>query len=234
MHRTSFAPTRLAAAAIITLAAAGAAQAANITWATGPAFNGPNGHLGILTNGTLVQAVNLNGAGGTDFTVGSGVNITFDSVNSPFFTTNFGSATGGGNTDAGWAAILSTFEWQSGANVTAPSFLSGLTTGNVYQVQLFTSRNDGCCGRTHWYGDGNGNISTAKGDQSYLSVVGTFTADTATQTIEFFDSSLNPYLNAYVLRDLTPAIPEPGTYAMMLAGLGLLGFTVRRRKQEAA
>ncbi len=30
------------------------------------------------------------------------------------------------------------------------------------------------------------------------------------------------------------AIPEPETYAMMLAGLGLLGFVARRRKQKAA
>lgn len=29
-----------------------------------------------------------------------------------------------------------------------------------------------------------------------------------------------------------PAIPEPETYAMLLAGLGLLGFTARRRKQN--
>jgi hypothetical protein len=30
------------------------------------------------------------------------------------------------------------------------------------------------------------------------------------------------------------AIPEPETYAMLVAGLGLLGFTARRRKQQAA
>ena len=29
-------------------------------------------------------------------------------------------------------------------------------------------------------------------------------------------------------------IPEPETYAMMLAGLGLMGFVVRRRKQKDA
>ena len=29
------------------------------------------------------------------------------------------------------------------------------------------------------------------------------------------------------------AVPEPETYAMLLAGLGLLGFTVRRRRQAA-
>jgi hypothetical protein len=33
---------------------------------------------------------------------------------------------------------------------------------------------------------------------------------------------------------LIAAVPEPETYAMMLAGLGLLGFIARRRKQKAA
>lgn len=35
-------------------------------------------------------------------------------------------------------------------------------------------------------------------------------------------------------RPIPSAIPEPETYAMMLAGLGLLGFVARRRKQAAA
>ncbi len=33
---------------------------------------------------------------------------------------------------------------------------------------------------------------------------------------------------------LTPAVPEPETYAMMLAGLSLMGFASRRRKNLAA
>ena len=35
-------------------------------------------------------------------------------------------------------------------------------------------------------------------------------------------------------RSAVTAVPEPETYAMMLAGLGLLGFVARRRKQQAA
>lgn len=33
--------------------------------------------------------------------------------------------------------------------------------------------------------------------------------------------------------NLVSAVPEPGTYAMLLAGLGLLGFVARRRQKSA-
>lgn len=36
------------------------------------------------------------------------------------------------------------------------------------------------------------------------------------------------------LSDVTAPIPEPETYAMLLAGLGILGFAGRRRKQKLA
>ncbi len=39
--------------------------------------------------------------------------------------------------------------------------------------------------------------------------------------------------NQFYLSSVT-AVPEPETYAMMLAGLGLLGFTARRRQQASA
>ena len=47
-------------------------------------------------------------------------------------------------------------------------------------------------------------------------------------------------LSTFVLADANPqiqsfiaaSVPEPETYAMMLAGFGLIGFIVRRRKDQ--
>ena len=44
---------------------------------------------------------------------------------------------------------------------------------------------------------------------------------TGADVTNLYQSTINP-------------VPEPETYAMMLAGLGLIGFVVRRRKQQAA
>jgi len=52
-----------------------------------------------------------------------------------------------------------------------------------------------------------------------LRVSGTLTA-----TSGFYSGSVN-------FNSTTAPIPEPETYAMMLAGLGLMGFVARRRKQ---
>jgi hypothetical protein len=46
----------------------------------------------------------------------------------------------------------------------------------------------------------------------------------------FFGTQQQPFV-AY---QSTGAVPEPEAYGMLLAGLGLLGFAARRRKQKAA
>jgi len=43
----------------------------------------------------------------------------------------------------------------------------------------------------------------------------------------------NEVSNTTTVYQLTAAVPEPETYAMLLAGLGLVGFMARRKSQCA-
>lgn len=60
-----------------------------------------------------------------------------------------------------------------------------------------------------------------------------YTIDPSTAGVSFLANISNAPFQATGIWGLAP-IPEPETYAMMLAGLGLLGFTARRRKQKGA
>lgn len=64
----------------------------------------------------------------------------------------------------------------------------------------------------------------------------------STRTISFTPSTTGTYSlifqnlggdNVGALLDNVSVVPEPETYAMLLAGLGLLGFMARRRKENA-
>lgn len=223
----------LALAAVL---AAGTAQAAQITWTTGPSFGGPDGHDGILTNGALVEAIDL-GSGGSPIVVDpGGLNLSFTRVDSPVFNASFADTFFGAVSnigDAGWRAVIDTAEYSTSGDVSAPGFLSGLTAGNTYQVQFFSGRAySGLQGRLLKYGDGLGNFSpeVSMGQNLFVSMVGTFVADGATQHIVFDENTNLPTLNAYVLRDVTAPIPEPGTWALMLAGLAATTRLVRRTR----
>jgi hypothetical protein len=222
----------LATAALL---AAGGASAAAIDWALGPYYGGAQGHLGILTNGTLVEAIDLGGTGSPIVVDPAGLNLSFTRVDSPFFSTPFadsGFGTPSDIGDAGWKAVIDTAEYSVGV-VSAPTFLSGLTAGNAYQVQFFSGRSyPGLQGRLLKYGDGLGNFSpeVSMAQNGFVSMVGTFVADATTQHIVFQENTGLPTLNAYVLRDVTAPIPEPGTWALMLAGLVVTGRLARRRQ----
>ena len=50
--------------------------------------------------------------------------------------------------------------------------------------------------------------------------------------VEFFKSLTQDKATGSLLSQTIPAVPEPQTYALLLAGLGAVGFVSRRRKQS--
>jgi hypothetical protein len=63
-----------------------------------------------------------------------------------------------------------------------------------------------------------------------------FTADGNQATLRFTDNPLNPTFNQDGILDnvsVLSLIPEPETYTLMLAGLGLLGLAARRKTRAA-
>jgi hypothetical protein len=56
--------------------------------------------------------------------------------------------------------------------------------------------------------------------------------DGAYLNVAYGINNLGQVIATLAYRDATPPIPEPETYALMLAGLGLLGFMARRKKME--
>jgi len=219
----------LATACAALLAISGSARAADIQWSVGPSFGGADGHLGILTDGTLVAAVHTRGSTGAAEVVDpGGLNISFTPIDAASFPSTFTDPANGIG-DPVWSAIVAHFEWRQSQDVTATDLLTGLTIGDTYQVQLFAGRSHTCCAdRSQRFGDGNGHFSPSISfaPESFVSIVGTFVADGTSQTLVFDDSTNNPALSAYVLRDLTPE-PEAGAWAA-LAGLAVV--IARRRR----
>ncbi|MDB0068295.1 PEP-CTERM sorting domain-containing protein [Akkermansiaceae bacterium] len=241
------------------------AGAALITWQNAVnMFSGDaNDASFISTNGVLVDAAN---GGGTTVTVNgvlfSGITGTQSggqnlvSGNFSFLNHNDnGSAFGQGGFSGGTAdvgTLIQSAIWGA-QGVT----LTGLTSGNVYEIQILTNdaRNNRSDNFISGYGDGvnagspaviaimnnqpnaTGDGPTGTGDNSGQYVIGTFTADATTQTFESFGT------NSGVVGNLTLndsraqfngiqlrnlSIPEPSS--ILLTGLAALGFIGRRRR----
>ena len=76
-------------------------------------------------------------------------------------------------------------------------------------------------------------FSHTDGSQSFAQYVTFVAAAGTTITSLMFDNS--PDLNAFEVANfnVTP-VPEPETYALILAGLGAIGFITRRRRNNQA
>ncbi|MGK2898700.1 MAG: FxDxF family PEP-CTERM protein [Burkholderiaceae bacterium] len=70
------------------------------------------------------------------------------------------------------------------------------------------------------------------GDAGNVSAIYRFDAGAAGITMLDLNNSIAQGLSNAAIYVTTP-IPEPETYALMLAGLGVVGFMARRRKQQA-
>lgn len=208
---------------------ASGSRAAAIAWSVGPAFGGPTGFQGILTNGSLVAAVNLGES--VPLTVDpTGINITFTPIEHIAFPELVYPSGSPGSTDAAWNSIIDSTQWTFG-NFTVPGFLTGLSVGRSYQVQFFASDTRTCCSaRTSTFSNGFEPPSAPVAQGTFTSVVGTFIADDIAQTIAFATSSHHPILSAYVLRDLTPSgIPEPSSLVLLGSALAAAVVYAKRR-----
>ena len=183
----------------------------------------------IKTNGTFIaavtEAVYYGNAGGTYPIKVTGADTTFD-LNSDSHIINIG----GGGSDGSHSNATS---YQAALNGVAYTFggaytftLTGLNAADRYQVQIWDV--DTSLSRTTQFSSsGAAGTTTTTVYNGY--VLGTISGVTS-QAISFVPTVNGGAgeVNAVALRDLGAA-PEPATYAMMIAGLALLGFHVRRK-----
>jgi len=223
----------LIAVAITSATLFGSAQAAVINW---DAPQDIADDSDVSTNGTGLLAYNtadstsqtVNGVtfgnDGNDATsdyayTENGITLTSTGLNgafSPF--ASYGSPAG---VTGDYADLLSWGIYDSASAGGTTITFDGLTPGKNYEVQFWVSDpRNGNNTRTLTL---DGAAPTQLNYEQY--VIGTFTADSATQTVDIIAASSSDQYNAIQLRDVT--VPEPGSMAL----IGLGGLTLLRRRR---
>jgi hypothetical protein len=152
-----------------------------------------------------------------------------------------GTVVGGGNPSTSYAADYKPFVWTTGGvsllPVTTPGggingFANGINDSGVVVGGVWYAAYDHRA--TMWTQSGSGWTQTYLNDllpsgSSWSTLSEASDVNEKGQII-----GLGSYSGAAHVFLLTPAGPEPGTWAMLLTGLGLLGVAARRRSHEGA
>ena len=209
-----------------------ALQAAPITWGTPTNTTGKSN----LIEGSVIHAwgggsaatINNGGASGTSSYTFSNVtysNFTFAPATTglPFADASNGAASTG---DVNMDSLLKTLTYTNTGTTTGTQTISGLTSGETYQIQIFF--NDQRNNRSMTFGDGTTTVVVSgQGANWGQHVIGTFTADATTQTITHATNGFgNVHVNAILITDAasTPSVTLT-TSSQSVSGPYTVGIT---------
>lgn len=179
-----------------------------------------SGALGGGT-GTFLSLSAAGLSGGSVATLSGGTVYTADR---PFADIPAGSIFGGDFLAAGPSSGAPATLTFTGAGVNYVSFLWG--SPDIYNVLTVNSTG----GASQTFTAASLGFSVSNGDQSFSQYVQFSGLDGSKITSLSFTNS--PARDAFETANysITAAVPEPQTYALLLAGLGAVGFVARRRR----
>ncbi|MBQ99291.1 MAG: hypothetical protein CMO60_00335 [Verrucomicrobiales bacterium] len=204
------------------------AQAAVVSWgAVGSGIQSTD----IIETGSPYAAINGGADPASSFTIGT--NLFTGGEFAAALAGNISNAVGpfySPATPGPLEAVMDSHSYISGANPNGVGVIAiPVTVGNAYDIQFIGVGDDRTCCATRGQnvadslGNTSGDLIRGTGDW----VVGNFVADSEFQQF-FVAGAIDPGLSGLVVRDLGPAIPEPGSALLSL--VGLLGLTARRRR----
>jgi hypothetical protein len=219
----------LIAALLSMLAVASPSKAQSITWGTAQTMTG---NTDVADNGTAYDAVSFFS---TPLTINT---VTFGSLSTSgnSHTDGIITITNGDGTGAYGASFTTTPPSSTsysdlvntgtfGENSDTVTIGGPLVLGNTYQVESWSYYTGDGTATTTYSGSTPVSLTNSIGQFS----IGTFVATASPETYTYSTGGGHNFVNAVSVRDLTVAVPEPSTWAMMLGGLVMLGFCVRRK-----